>query len=192
MITHPSCSVDGCDGRHYARGRCMNHHRRWLRHGDPLGGRTPNGHSARFLREEVFSYKGDECLVWPFGRGAGGYGKICLNGRSHLVHRLVCEHVHGAPPSPRHEAAHSCGNGSNGCVNPKHLRWATRTENMADRLMHGAHNRGERNGQARLTEEDVHKIRTLNGRAADIARMFGISAATVHSIRDKTTWGWLK
>jgi hypothetical protein len=34
---------------------------------------------------------------------------------------------------------HSCGNGDKGCVNPKHLRIGTPSENNADTLEHGTH-----------------------------------------------------
>lgn len=44
--------------------------------------------------------------------------------------RLICEWFHGPPPSPVHEAGHTCPNGENECcVNPDHLKWMTREEN---------------------------------------------------------------
>lgn len=33
-----TCSVPACGGRHYARGWCQKHYKRWRRHGDPLVG----------------------------------------------------------------------------------------------------------------------------------------------------------
>jgi hypothetical protein len=33
-----TCSIDGCDRPHVARGWCDTHYRRWLNHGDPLDG----------------------------------------------------------------------------------------------------------------------------------------------------------
>jgi hypothetical protein len=47
-----------------------------------------------------------------------------------LVARIMCEWRHGAPPSPLHEAGHTCPTGENHrCVNPFHLEWMTRVEN---------------------------------------------------------------
>lgn len=42
------CSVDGCSGTEVARGWCVKHYNRWLRHGDPLAGRdrAPNTDGA--------------------------------------------------------------------------------------------------------------------------------------------------
>lgn len=64
-----------------------------------------------------------------------GYGLIRIDGVMCRVHRLVCIRRHGPPPTDDLEAAHSCGNA--GCVNPRHIRWATRFENAADKKLHG-------------------------------------------------------
>lgn len=77
-------------------------------------------------------------------RGRGdtlGAAQINLGGRSVIVARMVCEEVNGPPPTPAHQAAHSCGKGHLGCITPQHLRWATQVENEADKLIHGTHNR---------------------------------------------------
>lgn len=49
----------------------------------------------------------------------------------------MCQKAHGDPPSPKHDAAHSCGRGHEGCVNPNHLSWKTKKQNQADRITHG-------------------------------------------------------
>lgn len=47
-----------------------------------------------------------------------------------VVARLVCEWQHGPPPTPEHEAGHTCPDGELSlCVSPHHLRWMTREEN---------------------------------------------------------------
>jgi AraC-like DNA-binding protein len=117
-----------------------------------------------------------------------------LDGKQTFVHRLVCELVNGAAPSLNHEAAHSCGNGHLACINKKHLRWATRAENHADKLIHGTANRGERHGLARLNEDAVRKIRSLAGTLSQqrIAREVGCSRSQVMRILSGECWGWLQ
>src|SRR4051812_41783929 len=35
-MSERTCSIDGCENRHEARGWCCKHYDRWKRHGDPL------------------------------------------------------------------------------------------------------------------------------------------------------------
>jgi hypothetical protein len=143
MATPRLCSIEGCGKPHEAHGWCGPHYKRWLRHGDPLAGRnTSPGEAERFFCEIVLAHEGDECLSWPYSRNTKGYGKVRLGRRSHIVSRLACELVHGPAKSPVYEAAHSCGNGHLGCVNPQHLSWKTRRENEADKFIHGTRSRG--------------------------------------------------
>ena len=135
-----------------------------------------------------------QCIIWPFARNRAGYaifgkprGKIA----SHLVSRVVCCECSGLPPWPNYEAAHTCGNGHLGCVNPQHIEWKTSKQNKADQLRHGTRNRGERNGMARLTAEDVARIRKLGGvlKQRLVAEMFGIDQSTVSNLMRGERWG---
>jgi hypothetical protein len=50
---------------------------------------------------------------------------------------------------------------------------------------------GERNGQAKLTDEEVEKIRTANGAwgfQRRLARKYGVSPATITAIRQGKSW----
>jgi hypothetical protein len=116
-----------------------------------------------------------------------------VNGKRTVASRYVCELAHGAPPTPKHEAAHSCGNGKDGCVNQNHLSWKTRTENQADRLEHGTHNRGARQGRSKLNEDDVREIIALKGKEKqrDLAKRFGVTRMTVSSIHTGKNWAWV-
>lgn len=147
----------------------------------------------QFFIRSVMTYQGADCLTWPYGAAKNGYGMVSHGGRMRYVHRLVCEAVKGHAPTPKHEAAHSCGRGGEGCVNPRHLSWKTRTENQADRLVHGTHNRGERQGMAKLTEADVRAIRQIGSAESlsAIGRKFGVHAKTVSQIFSGQNWGWL-
>jgi hypothetical protein len=111
-----------------------------------------------------------------------------------LVSRRVCEETKGPPPTPAHEAAHSCGKGHLACVTKGHLSWKTHAENQTDKLIHGTDNRGQKHMMVKLTEDDVREIRALRGTMLqrEIARQFGISQQSVGDIFRRATWGWLE
>lgn len=190
MAIPRKCSVDSCDKSQIAHGFCDAHYRRWKRYGDPLGGGTQQGAPEKFLREVVLSYQGDDCLIWPFYKDRTGYAKIHRNS---LVHRIVCEEINGPPPTPRHEAAHSCGRGKKGCCTPNHLRWATHAENEADKRVHGTQPRGSRHGLSKLTETQVREIRQLRQSMSQraVGDLFGVSRATIGEIDRQKNWAWL-
>jgi len=160
------------------------------------------------------SHEGDECLVFPFSRDRKGYGVVWVKKadfrRRTGAHRLMCELAHGEPPSSRLEAAHSCGMGRNGCVNPRHLRWATRKENAQDAVAHGAvfnpygqpgtrkdgtraATIGESHGRARLTRSDVERIRNHlahGGKVKDAAEAYGVHRSTISLIKSGKNWSY--
>lgn len=194
------CRASGCDKTVSAKGLCRNHRHREIKYGDPLGGGTQKGEPLRWIEGHV-AYEEATCLIWPFARRDGTYGRLYVSGfrpggRKHAyAHRVMCEMAHGAPPTRRHEAAHSCGKGHEGCVNPKHLRWATVKENAADRRIHGTENKGIRNGQARLTENEVRAIRnavSAGNRRKRVAALYGVSRQTVDDVVNGRRWGWFK
>ncbi len=185
------CSVSACGKPvHNGRGWCRAHYMRWRAHGSPTAGSTPKGAAPKFLQDVVLPYTGDDCLAWPYSKDRYGRGQIGIGGKRLYVHRIVCEELYGPPPSSRHHAAHSCGKGHLGCVNPVHLRWATPAENNADKLMHGTHNRGERCGTAKLTEAQVRQIRASEGKSSQraLAEKFGVSTTSIHLILNRTNW----
>jgi len=110
-----------------------------------------------------------------------------------LASRYVCELVRGKPPTPKHEAAHSCGKGHDGCIAPGHLSWKTATQNAADKLLHGTDPRGERCGTAKLTEGQVREIRSLKGTAtqAELAIRYSVARETISLIHRRINWAWL-
>lgn len=193
MATPRICSIPDCGKPTIARGWCPSHYLRWRRHGDPLRGGTTWNEPERFYREVVIPYEGDECIVWPYGRTEQGYARITYNHKTVKAHRRVCEEVYGPPPTPKHEAAHSCGNGAGGCVTKRHLRWATRKENMDDRILHGTSHRGSDHYNVKLTEDDVKSIRSLRDALPQsvIAKQFGVSQTLVSSIQRRKHWAWL-
>lgn len=189
MATSRICSIPDCGKPHDSHGFCGAHAQRFRKHGDPLAGRTPEGALPKFINETVLPYVGDECLIWPFSR-TKGYAAMGGKGQTVYVSRLVCEHRNGPPPSPAHQAAHSCGNGHRGCVTPRHLSWKTRKENMADCVGHGTHKRGERHPLVKLNADQVRQIRALRGAMSQtaIGARFGVTQSLVGMIQRRTIW----
>jgi len=184
------CSVDECGRLVHAKGLCKRHYVRMHRHGNLNFERVPNGTYSAWFDAHV-NYASDECLTWPFRRDADGYARVGSAG----VHRIMCERAHGPPPTSKHECAHNCGRGNEGCVNPRHLRWATCKENHADKIIHGTINRGECNGAAKLTAQAVMIVRgRLSGGEThtSIANEFGVSREAISAIKRGEVWGWLK
>ena len=151
--------------------------------------RAPWGSIAPWLKTIALVWESDDCLFYPFAVGSHGYGQAIINGKRVLAHRYVCSVVHGRPPSPNLDAAHSCGNKL--CMNKRHLRWATRAENEADKLSHGKQARGEIHGQAKLTKDQVLAIRSAPGSQRKIAAKYKITQQTVSDIKLGRRWGWL-
>ena len=189
------CSVDGCERPAKSRGLCANHYYHLRTHGDPLKSAPPReSEPLRWLVEHANHQDDEACLFWPFARSATGRPSINIHGKTRIAHREMCRMAHGEPPAPGYQAAHSCGRGEDGCLNPRHLRWATASENERDKLDHGTSNRGERHGMVKLTEDEVRAVRGLKGQMSQraAAKALGHTRGVVCDIWSGRTWGWLE
>ena len=177
MANSRKCSLEDCDKPHEARGFCQNHYRQRFR---KSRSRTPHKPKRiEWLESQINHPDTVNCLRWPFRIDhRTGYGIADYKSKSMPASRLMCILCHGEPPSKDLQAAHSCGNGHNACVNPHHLRWATRAENQKDKVTHGTSN-------AVLSDDDVRKIRNLRGvlTSNTIAAMYGVNRATITKIQ---------
>lgn len=190
------CSVSGCcNTLIVAKDFCEKHYRRFRAHGDPNAGRLSPGEHQQFFTDVVLKYDGNECLIWPYSKTPKGYGlmsRVGASGKRDLVHRRVCEEINGPPPTPEHQAAHSCGKGLQGCCAKRHVSWKTVGGNTADRFLHGTVTRGET--ISKVTEEEVRQIRARikSGETQrSVAKDYDISFASVCRIHLRQTWAWL-
>lgn len=126
----------------------------------------------------------DWCLVWPFARDKHGRGMMGHNGESHWAHRFMCTLVKGEPPTPNHTAAHGCGNGHGGCINPHHLDWKTQAENLEDCRVHGTLVRHHGGNVRRVLPEEIEAIKGAQGfqTQGQLAAKFGVSEGTISDI----------
>jgi len=108
------------------------------------------------------------------------------------VARLVALAFRGEPPTPAHEVAHLNGRSlDNREVN---LAWKTRTENEADKVLHGTSNRGARQGASKLTDDDVRAIRAAfaaGEKQRDIGARYGVSQGHISMLCNRQQWAWL-
>lgn len=158
--------------------------RLWFRNRCGAGMRASRHGARRHFESVVLAYDGDDCLTWPYAKDDAGYGRIKIGGVLHTVSRLACEAEHGPPPSPSHQAAHSCGKGHLACCARRHVSWKTPQGNSIDRIDHGT---------TKLKPADVFIIRSLAPHVGNklLAKKFGISSATVSHIASGKIWGWV-
>lgn len=183
------CTVDGCTtpGR-IKKGLCPTHYQRMRKNGK-LEAKPRKSPARDYFLASSLSQITDACIPWPFHRKSNGYAVF----NQKVASRLMCEAKHGKPPTKYHQAAHSCGKGHEGCINPNHLSWKTPLENKADELIHGTRNRGERNGQSKLSSEDVRWIRFHAGRHSTdyMAYKLSVHKRTITDVIKGSTWSWV-
>lgn len=188
----PSCSVQGCERRYYAKSWCALHYDRNLRHGSPDGGSRNHADPKERFWRGVERGAVDEC--WPYVRGArrGRYGLFQPGGKGspHVgAHRYSYEMHYGPIPDGRF-VMHSCDNPR--CVNPAHLSAGTPKDNTADMLAKGRHARqaplGEASGKAKLTDEAVRTIRRSQASHVCLAAQLGVSPKAIQAVRAGRTW----
>ncbi|WP_049732830.1 HNH endonuclease [Rhizobium ecuadorense] len=184
-----TCKVEDCSKDVFRAGYCSAHYNRLKKHGTPLGGGSSPRDGERFI-QNVIASETEDCIDWPYAKAGAGYGVIEFGeGIRFYVHRFVCEVAHGEAPSKSHQAAHSCGRG--GCINPRHLRWATPSENNLDKIQHGTIGRGEKGAMAKLSEKQVVEIRKLRSDGLteqEVSRLFNVDRAQIGRITRRENW----
>lgn len=190
--TLPSCSIEGCAKKYYAKSFCEMHYQRNKKFRSPFGG--IGAHHAppeeRFWRH-VTKVGRNECWLWHGKKGAG-YGQFQPGGKgSNTVgaHRYSY-HLANGGDLPR-VVMHECDNPL--CVNPAHLKAGDYAANTADMIAKGRRGNpkalGERNFNTKLTPDDVRAIRQRQGEsAASVGRAFGIDHKAVLAIWRGITW----
>lgn len=151
-------------------------------------------HLARRLANGLGAAEPGQCWEWHRAHNGQGYGTLTVNGRAAYAHRLAFELSGGVIPKG-FDVLHECDNPR--CINPAHLSTGTRSENMADCHARGRSRipsprlKGEANGAAKLTTEQVQRIRAQLARGStqqSLADQFGVSQAAIGKIARGESW----
>jgi hypothetical protein len=187
------CTIEGCERKCVGRGLCRLHYDRWWKHGNPhFVMRTVVRGSLR-ARFEAFTLPDPSgCLLWTGAIRDAGYGVIGAGGRggkSLGAHRVAWELHKGPIPDGLH-CLHRCDNPR--CVNVDHLFLGTNQDNIADRVRKGRSKapifRGEDHAQAKLTDDDVRRIREDGRFQRVIAAEYGVGQALISKVKRREAW----
>ena len=135
----------------------------------------------RYMVDSDGNVYGPKRKLKPTPAVGGKYQTITV-GKSdtRYVHRLVAE-AFIPNPDNKPDVAHNNGNGLDNRV--ENLRWATESENMADKDRHGTHTKGDRHGNVKLSDSSVARVRYLRAQGATalcLAHEFGVSVWTIY------------
>lgn len=181
--------------------RKKDEHGRWIR--QPV--------EERFWEYVDKSAGPDGCWIWTGNISNAGYGRFTDYWQKFSAHRLSYEFANGPTP-PGKNVCHTCD--VRACVNPAHLWLGSHTDNMQDAIAKGRHGgfktrgrpgaRGEANGHAILTDEQVLAIRAAyqprptdlqgpwpkTGRptVTSLADEYGVSRSLIHAILMRKVW----
>lgn len=186
------CSVEVCERDSCCKGLCDPHYRRFSKQGEvfdrsTIRNKAINGHPLDFIKKAINSDSKD-CILWPFSNN-GYYGKVGYKGKSDYAHRVSLELFLGRDIIKGMEVAHSptlCS--SKLCINPKHLREATKMENERDKLVAGTITRGSNHKNSKLNELDIVRIINDERTHSLIAHDYGVSRSVVSEIKRRESW----
>ena len=128
-------------------------------------------------------------------KGKDGYYRVSLymgkKAKTFIVHRLILSaFIDNPDPEKYTEINHIDGNKANNLLS--NLEWCDRGYNQRHAYKQGLRiaKKGSSNGRAKLTEQDVSRIRELLNYLPQvkIAKIFGVSKSTISAIKTGVLW----
>jgi len=135
----------------------------------------------------------NECWEFIGGLYPNKYGDFSINKIDLLAHRVSFLLYNGFL-TEGFLVMHSCDNPR--CVNPKHLKLGTYSDNAKDMISknRGNHPKGEKSYRAKLSEKDVIEIRKKRNAGIsckEIAKDYTVSRTQISRVSTGQRWGWL-
>lgn len=131
------------------------------------------------------------CVETTYALTHNGYGRLSIAGSAVRHHRIAYCKAHNIPLSAiaGKIVMHVCDNRK--CINPDHLILGDHKQNMADMAAKGRTNtrRGSTHSKAKLTEQQVHEIKSTFGLSQrELAAKYGVSASLIAAIKLGKAW----
>ena len=146
----------------------------------------------KFQYEECLYPELGRCRVCTSHRRINGYPYFIREGKRQFVSRYIFDKYRGEIPKGL-LVLHLCDNP--GCVNPAHLYIGTNQDNTNDMIARGRAGdaRGEKNGNAKLKEQQVKEIRSnKKDSQAVLGRKYGVHRNTIFDIKHNRTWNYVE
>ncbi len=125
--------------------------------------------------------KSGDCWEWTGYRLPEGYGRVTVNNKQVLAHRLVIE-LEGSDIPSGMLVCHHCDNPP--CVNPDHLFIGTSLDNTIDM-------KNKRRSGRKLTYDQVVEIKAAlkrGERLTPLARKYAVNVSSIWLIKDNRNW----
>jgi len=119
-------------------------------------------------------------------RDADGYTIVGRNRKPVALHRQVYEWVNNCIIDRDVLIRHSCDNPS--CINPAHLLPGSHQDNKNDAVSRNRIAIGSKNGNAKLSEADVLKIKTSTISQQKLADIYSVQRETIGHIKRGLSW----
>ncbi len=125
-----------------------------------------------------------------------GYWKLAFYAKGQRLYArvniLILTAFSGPPPEGMKNPTAAHNNGIKDDNRLTNLRWATQKDNIADKRLHGTDQKGERAGNAILTEAQVIEIRKRwrdgeRGQTS-MGKEYGVSAPTICAVITRRIW----
>lgn len=151
---------------------------------------VPERFAAKYVVDPVTG-----CWLWTDAPGNDGYGRLQIGNTPKKAHRVSYE-LHVGPIPEGKFICHHCDVPL--CVNPAHLYAGTPNDNNQDCVRRGRYvsggkpHPGEKNGRAKLTDDDVRRIRlrvAAGEKRRHIAKEFGMHNSSIERIVLGVRWG---
>jgi hypothetical protein len=144
------------------------------------------------MRKEIkYTVKENDC--WnciSHGVDSNGYPVSFINKKRQRLYRYMFIKnalADGVDLPDEFVVRHTCDNRL--CINPKHLIIGTHQQNVQDRVSRNRSAKGEKNGRAKLSSEQVKEIRQDNTTPKMVlAKHYGVDPKLIRDIQNNRTW----